>query len=100
MSGSPVAVHARTELVRLCHQGLPAGELLGQLLTRVRRVVPFGASFWETTDPATLLPNGGLIHNLPLDSCQPFYEHEILVPDFIKFAELAAATPTVGVLSR
>lgn len=95
-----VAARARQDVVRLCHQGLPAIELLGQVLARVRRVVPFDASFWSTTDPATLLPTGGLVHNLPLESCQPYFDQELLVPDVNKFADLAHAARPVGVLSR
>jgi len=86
--------------VRLCHQGLPAVELLGQVLALVRRVVPFDASFWSTTDPATLLPTGGLVHNLPLAACQPYFDNELLVPDVNKFVELASAARPVGVLSQ
>jgi hypothetical protein len=67
--------------------GRPAIELLGQVLARVRQVVPFDASFWSTTDPATLLPTGGLVHNLPLETCQPYFDHELLLPDVNKFAE-------------
>jgi hypothetical protein len=33
------------------------------------------------TDPATLLPTGGLVHNLPLAACQPYFDLELLVPD-------------------
>jgi hypothetical protein len=50
----------------VCHQGLPAVQLLGQVLARVRRVVPFDASLWSTTDPATLLPTGGLMSRITL----------------------------------
>jgi DNA-binding CsgD family transcriptional regulator len=95
-----VASRARQDVVRLCHQGLPAVELLGQVLARLRRAVPFDASFWSTTDPATLLPTGGLVHNLPLETCQPYFDHELLVPDVNKFAELAGAARPVGVLSQ
>jgi DNA-binding CsgD family transcriptional regulator len=100
VSSPALTARARRDVVRLCHQGLPAVELLGQVLARVRTVVPVDASFWSTTDPATLLPTAGVVHNLPLDACQPYFEHELLVPDVNKFVELAGATRTVGVLSQ
>ncbi|MGI5237924.1 response regulator transcription factor [Dactylosporangium sp. CA-139066] len=87
-------------MVRLCHQGLPAGQLLGQVFACVRAAVGFDASFWAITDPAALLPTGGLVHNLPADICEPYYAHELLVPDVNKFVELVGATRTVGVLSQ
>lgn len=40
------------------------------------------------------------MHNLPLDSCGPYFENELLVPDINKFVELAGADRTVGVLSE
>jgi hypothetical protein len=49
---------------------------------------------------ATLPPTGGVVHNLPLDSCEPYFEHELLIPDVNKFAELAGGDRTVGVLSE
>ena len=61
----------------------------------MRAAVGFDASFWAITDPATLLPTGGLVHNLPVDICEPYYEHELLVPDVNKFVELVGATRTV-----
>src|SRR6266536_5871029 len=100
LASASVASRARQDVVRLCHRGLPAVELLGQVLARVRRVVPFDASFWSTTDPATLLPTGGLVHNLPLETCQPYFDHELIVADVNRFAELAAAARPVGVLSQ
>jgi DNA-binding CsgD family transcriptional regulator len=100
MSSSAVSTRIRQDVVRLCYQGLPGGQLLAQLLARVRAVVRFDASFWSVADPATLLPTGGVVHNLPLHSCEPYFEHELLVPDVNKFAELAGAARTVGVLSE
>src|SRR5512140_2793880 len=100
MSSTAVSTRVRQDVVRLCAQGLPAGPLLARLLTRMRTAVGFDASFWSIADPATLLPTGGVVHNLPLDSCEPYFEHELLIPDFNKFAELAAADRTVGVLSE
>src|SRR6266536_2680929 len=100
LASATISSSSISPVVRLCHQGLPAVELLGQVLALVRRVVPFDASFWSTTDPATLLPTGGLVHNLPLAACQPYFDNELLVPDVNKFVELASAARPVGVLSQ
>lgn len=100
LAATGAASGARQDVVRLCHQHLAAVELLGQVLARVRRVVWFDASLWSTTDPATLLPTGGLVHNLPLAACHPYFDHELLVPDVNKFAELARSARPVGVLSQ
>jgi DNA-binding CsgD family transcriptional regulator len=66
----------------------------------MRAAVRFDASFWSIADPATLLPTGGIVHNLPLEACGPYFENELLVPDVNKFAELAGADRTVGALSE
>jgi DNA-binding CsgD family transcriptional regulator len=100
LASAAVASRARQDVVRLCHQGLPAVQLLGQVLASVRRVVPFDASTWSTTDPATLLPTGGLVHNMPLEGCQAYFDNELLVPDVNKFADLARRPRPVGVLSQ
>lgn len=91
---------ARREVAYVCRCGLPAAELLRRTLRVIHRVMPFDASSWNPVDPATLLPIGGLVHNVPPEACPPYFDHELLVPDVDKFATLARQRRPVGILSR
>jgi DNA-binding CsgD family transcriptional regulator len=77
-------------IVRLAEDGLSAQELLEQAATRIDRVVPTDGVFMAATDPETTLAIGtGIVRNLPADQCQPHWDYEFLVPDYVKYADLA-----------
>src|SRR3954452_9248414 len=77
-------------LERLAGEGLPAQELLEQSATRMERVVPTDGRFLGATDPETTLVIGtGVVRDLPAEWCQPHWDYEFLVPDYIKFADIA-----------
>ena len=79
---------------QLAGSGLPAQQLLEEAAERVSRVVPNDGYFFSATDPETTLAMGaGVIKNLPLQMCQPHWDHEFMVPDFLKFTDVAQ-TPT------
>ncbi|MCK9486056.1 MAG: LuxR C-terminal-related transcriptional regulator [Dehalococcoidia bacterium] len=52
-----------------------------------------------TTDPETMLPSGGIVEGFSPKACGPFWDAELLIPDFIKFADLARRVDPVATLS-
>ena len=94
------ARRARDRLLELSRRGLPAPELFDRLGTVLRQVVPFDASGWMTTDPATGLFTGiGGVTGMPLQAAQVFVENEITEPDLHKFTDLARARHPVALLA-
>jgi DNA-binding CsgD family transcriptional regulator len=74
----------------LAERGLTAQELLEEAAERISRAVPNDGYFFSATDPETALAMGaGVIKGLPSDLCQVHWDYEFLVPDFLKFAEIA-----------
>jgi DNA-binding CsgD family transcriptional regulator len=86
----PAAQSSLEALERLADEGLSAQVLLEQLADRIDRVVPTDGYFLAATDPETTLAIGtGLVRDLPADQCQPHWDYEFLVPDYLKFADIA-----------
>ena len=82
---------------RLAAEGLPAQEFLEEVAARIDRVVPSDGYFLAATDPETTLSLGaGVVHELPKDMCQPTWDYEFLVPDYLKFADIAASDSSVA----
>ena len=74
----------------LAHADLTAQELLEEAAERIARVVPTDGHFFSATDPETTLAMGaGVIKNLPFEMCQTHWDYEFLVPDYLKFADIA-----------
>jgi DNA-binding CsgD family transcriptional regulator len=53
-----------------------------------------------TMDPGTLLPSGGVVEGFAPDACEPFWDNELLDPDFNKFTDLARSTDPVVTLAE
>jgi DNA-binding CsgD family transcriptional regulator len=86
----PAAESSLGALARLADEGVPAQELLAQAARRIERVVPTDGYFMAATDPKTTLCIGtGIIRELPAEQCQPHWDYEFLVPDYLKFADIA-----------
>jgi len=86
----PAAQSSLDALERLADEGRSAQVLLEQLADRIDRVVPTDGYFLAATDPETTLAIGtGLVRDLPADQCQPHWDYEFLVPDYLKFADIA-----------
>lgn len=84
-------------LERLAAEDLSAQELLEQFAERVNRVVPSDGYFLAATDPETSLSIGmGVVSELPEDQCEPTWEYEFLVPDFLKFTDIARSGRSVA----
>lgn len=67
-------------------------------LEALHLVVRFDWAALMTTDHETLLPTGGLVEGFSPDTCGPFWDTELLDPDFIKFRELASSTTPIATL--
>ncbi|HEX5909235.1 MAG TPA: helix-turn-helix transcriptional regulator [Thermoleophilaceae bacterium] len=77
-------------LEELAHADLTAQELIEEAAERIARVVPTDGHFFSATDPETTLAMGaGAIKNLPFEMCQTHWDYEFLVPDYLKFADIA-----------
>src|SRR3954469_5532847 len=86
----PAAESSLDAIHRLASAGLSAQELLVQAAARIERVVPTDGWFMAATDPETTLSIGtGLVRDLPAEQCQPHWDYEFLVPDYLKFADIA-----------
>src|SRR4051794_28905988 len=86
----PAAQSSLEAIERLANEGHSAQELLEQAAARIDRVVPTDGYFFAATDPETTLAVGtGLIRDLPADQCQPHWDYEFLVPDYVKYADIA-----------
>lgn len=67
-------------------------------LEALHLTVRFDWAALMTTDHETLLPTGGLVEGFSPDTCAPFWDTELLDPDFIKFRELAVSTNPIATL--
>jgi DNA-binding CsgD family transcriptional regulator len=102
------AVAALEAIERLATVDLSAQAVLEAFVTRVTGIIDTDAFFAGATDPDTGLCLGaGMVFNYDENICHPFWEHEYLIPDFNKFADLTPANPvgdlreaTGGRLSR
>jgi DNA-binding CsgD family transcriptional regulator len=89
-------------------EDLSAQQLVEEIAHRIMGVIEADAFFAGATDPDTGLCLGaGMAYNLGEGVCHPFWEHEFLIPDYNKFADLTPADPvgdlrvaTGGRLSR
>ena len=82
---------------RLANAGLRAQELLHEAARQIDAVVPSDGSFFAATDPHTTLSIGaGIVRDLPHEQCQPTWDYEFLVPDYLKFTDIAASGRTVA----
>ena len=88
---------ALREIEQLSEAGLNAQDLLAEAAERIDRVVPSDGYFIGATDPATSLCIGFGVHrDLPAEGCQPTWDHEFLVPDYMKFADIGRSGRVVA----
>src|SRR3954468_1338060 len=85
----PAAESSLDAIHRLASAGLSAQDLLEQAAVRIDRVVPTDGYFLSATDPETTLCIGtGLVRDLPAEQCQPHWDYEFLVPDYLKYVDI------------
>ena len=96
----------RTEAVlssieRLCDSDLRTQELIEQVGAKLTQAVPASGLFIAATDPETTLCTGsGVVLEMPEEMCAPMWDHEFLVPDYNKFADIAQGPSAVADLHR
>jgi DNA-binding CsgD family transcriptional regulator len=102
------AVAALEAIERLGAEDLSTQHVVEEIVHRITSVIETDAFFAGATDPDTGLCLGaGMAYNLADGVCHPFWEHEFLIPDYNKFADLSPTDPvgdlrlaTGGRLSR
>ena len=88
------AVAALEAIERLAAEDLSAQAVVEAVVERIAGVIQIDAFFAGATDPDTGLCLGaGMAYNLAEGVCHPFWEHEFLIPDYNKFADLTPADP-------
>jgi DNA-binding NarL/FixJ family response regulator len=73
-------------------------EVCEAIAAAVAEVVEFDAAAVMTTDPDTNLPTCGVVTGFDASLCAPFWDNELLDPDFNKFNQLARLTPPMATL--
>ncbi|ACL65100.1 transcriptional regulator, LuxR family [Anaeromyxobacter dehalogenans 2CP-1] len=86
------------DVAALCRRGLPWTTLWEAARGRVADAIPFEAAAFAATDPATLLPTAGVLHELPDRYCAAILDNEIREDDYDKLSALARGRRHVGVL--
>jgi DNA-binding CsgD family transcriptional regulator len=91
----------RGELVRRAAQAGDAADVFAAASSRLRDLVPFDASAWVTTDPATGLPAGPTrleeVHGISAGQCSEHWRREFVVDDVNLFRDIARAdVPAAG----
>ena len=92
-------VSARNRLLAADLDDAPTGRACEQVVEAFREVTRFAAAAVMTVDPETLLPSGGVVEGFTREDCAPFWENELLDPDFNKFAALARSIDPVATLA-
>jgi GAF domain-containing protein len=102
------AAAALEAIERAAWEDPSAQQTLEEIMRRIVGVIDTDGFFAGATDPDTGLCLGaGLVCNVDEKACHPTWEHEFLIPDYNKFADLTVADPagdlreaTGGRLSR
>jgi DNA-binding CsgD family transcriptional regulator len=97
----PSAARGREELVGRAGGAPSVGELFRMASGRLRRLLPFDASVWLATDPATNIPTAptrveGVGDVGGPDACLRLWELEFLVEDVNLYRDLARAEVPAG----
>ncbi|MDE0803380.1 MAG: helix-turn-helix transcriptional regulator [Acidimicrobiales bacterium] len=90
---------ARDRLVAGTSESLTGEEACALLVDAIGLVAPAHAVAVMTTDPDTNLPAGGVVRGFDSSECVPFWDNELLDPDFNKFNALARSIDPVATLA-
>lgn len=91
---------ARDRLLRAEDADLTSEEVCEEIVCAVNAVAPHAAAAVMTTDPETHLPAGGIVSGFESEACVPFWDNELLDPDFNKFNDLARSVLPVATLAE
>jgi DNA-binding CsgD family transcriptional regulator len=98
--GMTAFIRARDRLVVADTAELTSGELCEEIVRGLHDVARFSWCAVMTTDPLTLLPSGGVVEGFTPDDCVPFWDNELVDPDFNKFTDLARSVDPVVTLAE
>lgn len=91
-------IAARDRLIAAVGEGPTGEQACAEIAREIARVAPYAAAAVMTTDPDTHLPAGGIVAGFDASACAPFWDNELLDPDFNKFNDLARSTDPVATL--
>ncbi len=89
---------ARDRVLAAADAELGATEVCEEVVAAVGAVAPHQAAAVMTTDPETNLPAGGVVHGFDPSACVPFWDNELLDPDFNKFNDMTRSGQVVATL--
>lgn len=91
---------ARDSLLAAADDATLTGEAACSVVARaISKVARCDALALMSTDPETHLPAGGVVAGFEPAACVPFWDNELLDPDFNKFNDLARRVEPVATLS-
>lgn len=93
-------VAARDRLLAAATPTVDCEDACAQVMQAVAAVAPFQAAAVMTTDPESHLPAGGIVTGFSPSDCVPFWDNELLDPDFNKFNDLARRHDPVATLAE
>lgn len=89
---------ARDLLLAADEAAASLNEVCEHLVAAFGHVCRFDWSAVMTTDADTMLPTGGVVQGFDPEACTPFWDNELLDPDFNKFTVLARSSSPVATL--
>jgi DNA-binding CsgD family transcriptional regulator len=90
----------RDALIAAIESDLTGEEACATIARAFTGVAPYDAAAVMTTDPETHLPAGGIVRGFDASDCVPFWDNELLDPDFNKFNDLAKSIDPVATLAE
>ena len=91
-------VRARDRILATVATQSSTSEALCGLVAALHDVAEFSAAAVMLTDPETMLPSAAAVEGFDPDDCVPFWDNELLDPDFLKFSDLARSHDPIGTL--
>lgn len=93
-------IAARDRILAVDSQDRSLDDVLNAVLEALHLVANFRFGALLLTDAETMLPFGGVVEGLEPSQCTPFWDNELLDPDFAKFNSLARSAEPVATLSQ
>jgi DNA-binding CsgD family transcriptional regulator len=90
---------ARDELTAATREPLTGEEACEVVARAINLVASYDAGALMSTDPETQLPAGGVVTGFDPSACEPFWDNELLDPDFNKFNDLAKRVEPIATLA-
>jgi DNA-binding CsgD family transcriptional regulator len=85
---------------RLCGDAGTVTELFEGIAKRLEPELGHDAGAWLATDPSTILFTDGVVEGFTEGTCEPWFRHELSVPNVATFSELARSRRTTVRLSQ